>query len=152
MNRASRADTDDIVDVIKIKQLIGINTHGRYSHSACHNRYTLAIVVTGVAVDAAYIVYKHCIGQKCLSDEFCTERIARHQNCLCEVSLFCCYMWCWNIAHFILLSAPETPEITCLKCQSVLFYYIRPGNGNSFYANNRFFILAIVLLTVSLKW
>lgn len=25
MNRASRADTDDIVDVIKIKQLIGIN-------------------------------------------------------------------------------------------------------------------------------
>ena len=55
----------------------------------CMGANPLYGVVAGVAVDAAYIVYKHCIGQKCLSDEFCAERIARHQNHFCHLFFFC---------------------------------------------------------------
>ena len=77
----------------------------------CMGANPLYGVVAGVAVDATDIVYKYRVRQKCLSDEFCTERIARHQDRLCEISLFCCYMWCWNVAHFILLSSPELPKI-----------------------------------------
>ena len=80
-----RADAHDVLHAVGIVQLIGINADGRNAHTGGHDGNLHALVVAGVALDAADIIDEPCLFKEILGDVLRTQRIAGHQHGLAEV-------------------------------------------------------------------
>ena len=77
---ACSSDADDILHSEHAEQFIGIDTHRRHSHSACHNRDALAVVSSGIALHASDIIDEFCVLQPLPCDHLRPQGVARHQD------------------------------------------------------------------------
>ena len=85
---AGRADADDVLYIVELEQLIGINADGRHTHAAAHHADGTALVSAGKAKHAAHAGHLTDILEEGIRNEFCTQGIARHQNGLCKIAFF----------------------------------------------------------------
>ncbi|CAN4015767.1 Large polyvalent protein associated domain-containing protein, partial [Dysosmobacter welbionis] len=74
------AHPDDVVHIIEVEQLMGVNADGGHPHAGGHDGHRRALIGAGVALDAPDVVHQLRVLQKGLRDEFGPQRIAGHQN------------------------------------------------------------------------
>ena len=96
LQSACRTNTDNLLHIIKIVQLIAVNTHRRHTHTASHYRNLLSLISSGISKHISYGIKAHRILQISFCNIFRTKRISRHQNLFCNISFFCSIVWCWN--------------------------------------------------------
>ncbi|CAN4018018.1 Ribosome-associated protein L7Ae-like, partial [Dysosmobacter welbionis] len=70
----------DVVHIIEVEQLMGVNADGGHPHAGGHDGHRRALIGAGVALDAPDVVHQLRVLQKGLRDEFGPQRIAGHQN------------------------------------------------------------------------
>ena len=85
---AGRTDADDVVHIVELEQLIGIDADGRHAHAAAHHADGAAFIGTGKAQHAAHAGHLTDILQEGVGNEFCAQRIAWHEDGLGEIALF----------------------------------------------------------------
>ena len=78
VNRTRRAHSNYSFHAVKIEQLIAVDSYRRHAHARRHNGNAFAVVVAGVALNAADVVNQNDVRQKVFCDKFCAKRIARH--------------------------------------------------------------------------
>ena len=105
LQAAGGADANNVIDIVKMKQFVGINTDRRYSHTGTHYRDWFSFVCTGVPEHIADSIDLFWVFQIGFCDIFCTQRISRHQNCFGEISCTCTVVrsryWC--VGHIVIL-------------------------------------------------
>ena len=69
---ARRAYADNIVHIVEIEKLIGVNAHRRHTHTGSHNRDGLAVICSGIALNASDIVYEAGVVEKSFGDILCS--------------------------------------------------------------------------------
>ena len=84
-------DTDDVIDVIGMEQLVRIDTDGRHTHAAAHDRNLLAVIGSGVTQHVTNGVEADRILEVGFCDILRAERIARHQNGFRDIAK-CCFV------------------------------------------------------------
>ena len=67
---------------------MGIDADGRHSHPAAHHRNTAALPEPGVAEHVPDIRHQFRVFKISPGDEFCAQRIARHQHRVRKIALF----------------------------------------------------------------
>ena len=98
---ASRADADDVFHTIEFIELIRVDADAWHTHAARHDRYGHALVGAGVAIDVADRRHHFRVGEEGLGYVLGAERIARHQNGLCECTFRCCVVRCCHFRSYI---------------------------------------------------
>ena len=71
-DHAGSADTNDVFDIVKIEKLIGVDAHRRHTHTGSHNRDGLAVICSGIALNASDIVYEAGVVEKSFGDILCS--------------------------------------------------------------------------------
>lgn len=69
---ARRAYADNIVHIVEIEKLIGVDAHRRHTHTGSHNRDGLAVICSGIALNASDIVYETGVVEKSFGDILCS--------------------------------------------------------------------------------
>ena len=69
---ARRAYADNIVHIVEIEKLIGVNAHRRHTHTGSHNRDGLAVICSGITLNASDIVYEAGVVEKSFGDILCS--------------------------------------------------------------------------------
>lgn len=93
------SDADNVLHIIKVIQLIRIDSDGRHAHARCHHGHFFSIVSSGVALNTTHIVHQHSILKERVSNELCPKRVTRHQNSFGKIARFCRNMRC-RCTHF----------------------------------------------------
>ena len=96
MDGAGGSDPDNVLDIIAVEQLIGINADGRHAHAAGHDRYFLSLIGTGKSQHTSDLIDTLVILQIGFGDEFGPERIAGHQDCFGKIAFFSFNVRCRN--------------------------------------------------------
>ena len=87
LNGAGGADTDDVLHAEEVEQLVGVDADGGHAHAGGHDGDLDALIVAGVALNAADIVHKNGVFQEIFSDELGPQGVAGHQHGLAEADL-----------------------------------------------------------------
>ena len=98
---AGRADAYDPFDPVEVVELVAVDADRRHTHPGAHDGHFLAFVGPGVGKHVSDGVHEFAVRQKSLGDEFCTQRIAGHENGLGDFAFFGLIMGC---GHTDLLS------------------------------------------------
>ena len=93
---AGRADADDVVHIVELVQLVGVDADGGHSHAAAHHTDGAALIGAGKAQHSTDTGDLADILEEGIRDELCPQRIAGHQDGLCEIAFFsadvgCCH-------------------------------------------------------------
>ena len=88
-------NANDLIYIIKMKQLIAVNTHGRHSHSGSHNRNLLSMISSCIAQHVSHCIKADRSFQISFCNIFCPQRISRHQNSPGNISFLRGIMRCW---------------------------------------------------------
>ena len=96
VERAARADTDDVFHVVEVEKFVRIYADCGLSHARRHDGHSLSFIITGVAVDASDVVDQNGVFKEVFRNEFGAKRIARHKNGVGKIAEFCCDMRGWN--------------------------------------------------------
>ena len=88
LQSAGGADADDVVDIIEIEQLPAVDTDGGDAHAGGHDRDGDALPCAGVPLHTADIIDEHGIGKEGIGDELRAQRIAGHEDGLCDLAFF----------------------------------------------------------------
>ncbi len=94
LESAGAADPDNVVDIIEIEELIGVDSHRGHAHAAAHNGDLLALIGAGIAQHVSDRVEANRILQIVLCDILRAKGIARHQYGFCDISGVGCIMRC----------------------------------------------------------
>lgn len=84
---AGRTYADDILYIIEIIEFVGIDADGWHTHAGSHDCDWDALVGTGVTIYVADRSDELWVSKESFCDEFGTQRIARHEDCLGESTL-----------------------------------------------------------------
>ena len=96
-DRSGRSDTYQVLHIIKVKKLIGVNADGRHSHAGPHDGYALSLIKTRKSERSADTGHLLCILKKCLCDKLRSERISRQKHCIRKITVFRINVWCRNL-------------------------------------------------------
>ena len=80
IDRARRADADDVFHAVEVVKLIAVDADGGHTHAGSHDGNALPFVGSRIALNAAHVVDQHRVGQIGFRDEFRAERVAGHQH------------------------------------------------------------------------
>ena len=78
LNRAGRANPNDVFHAIAVKQFVGVNADGGHNHTGSHNRYFHTFIIAGITMYAPDIIHQHRVFQKVFRDKFRAQRIPGH--------------------------------------------------------------------------
>ena len=67
---AGGAHADDVFHAVEVEQFRGIDADGRHAHAAGHDGDALAVVIAGIALNAAGVVDQHSVGEVVFGNEF----------------------------------------------------------------------------------
>ena len=79
--------TDDGIYVVEVKELIGVDTNRRNTHTVTHHGYFLPFVRTREAQHTTYVINLNRVLQETVCHQFCTQRVTRHNHCLCNLTV-----------------------------------------------------------------
>ena len=85
---AGRADADDVVHIVELEQLIGIDADGRHAHAAAHYADGAALIGAGKAQHAAHTGHLTHILQEGVGNELGPQGVTGHEDRLGEIALF----------------------------------------------------------------
>ena len=94
-----RANTDSLLHIVKMEQLIGINPDRGHSHAATHNGDALALPGTGKCQHVADGVHADRVLQERFRYEFRPQRVSGHQHGRRDFAQLCANMRGWNLTH-----------------------------------------------------
>ena len=96
---AGGTDADDLVYIIEVEKFIRIDADGGHAHPAAHDGNFLPFIGAGVAEHVPDFVDKFWVFEKILSNEFCAQRVARHEDGLRDFAQFCTVMRGGGVCH-----------------------------------------------------
>ena len=79
-------DPNQVFAFVFMNQLIGIDTHGRHPHTGSLHGNRNALISSCEPKHIADICITSGVFQIIIRNKFCPQRIARQQNCFCNVS------------------------------------------------------------------
>ena len=85
-NGSAGTDPNQISDIVKMDQLMGVETYGRYAHAGSHDRDFFPFVSSGVSEHIADRVKTNRIFQISLRNNLGAEGISGKKDCLGDIS------------------------------------------------------------------
>ena len=97
----SGTDTDDVLHIVEVEQLVAVNADGRHTHAGSHDGHTLAVIGAGVALYTADVIYQHRILQKMLCNVLGAKGITGHQDGIGKIACLGGNVRRRNVAHVV---------------------------------------------------
>ena len=85
---ARRTDADDVFHIEFREQLPGVDAHGRHAHAAALDADRDALIGSRKTVHVADFRIANRAVQKVFSDKLGSQRVSRHEDCLCDLAFF----------------------------------------------------------------
>ena len=92
LDGAGKTHTNNIFHPVAVKQLMGVDSHGRHAHTRGHNGHLYALISAGIALDTTDVIDQNRVFQKVFCDKFRAQRVTGHQNRLAKITRLCADM------------------------------------------------------------
>ena len=89
LNRACRANPQNVLHAVAVKKLVGVDAHRGHTHTGGHHRHLYTVISAGIALNTADVVDQNRVFQEVFSNEFGPQRVTGHQYGLCKITGLC---------------------------------------------------------------
>ena len=124
---ARRADADDVVHIVELEQLVGVDADGGHSHAAAHHADGAALIGTGKTQHPADAGHLADILQKGVCNEFCAQGVTGHQDSFCEVAFFGADVGSCHSNRLLFLGYVRMNLSSVTQQNARFFPYLLPG-------------------------